>query len=144
MSGQGEAKRTPQEQQRHDLAVRRICRARFAGSPHWEAYTNPGTSESYGIVLPDGRRLYPDIVTRRKGAQISTYLAEVETESSVNEAEALQWREFGELGRRFLLFVPPGHLLRARELCHDLKVPVYGYRVYELTAFWIKIREFRI
>jgi len=137
-------KRSPQEQELHDLAVRRICRARFAGSPAWEAYTNPGDTERYALVLPDGARLYPDIIARRKGAHISTYLAEVETESTVTERESEQWARFAALGRRFLLFVPAGSLLRARELCQQRKVNVHGYRVYELTSFWVRIREFRV
>ncbi len=137
-------KRGPQEQAQHDLAVRRIARARFAGSPHWEVYTNPGSTAQYALVLPDGRRMYPDIVARRKNATISTYVVEVETESTITEYEALQWKELAGLGKRFLLFVPAGCLLRARELCHNLRVPIHGYRVYELTPFWIRIRDYRV
>lgn len=138
------SKRTPQEQAEHDLAVRRICRARFGGNPEWDAFTNPGATERYALILPDGRRLYPDIVARRRGALTSTYVAEVETAGTVNEAEAHQWQELASLGKRFLLFVPAGCLLRARELCHQFRIPVFGYRVYELTAFWVRIRDFPV
>jgi hypothetical protein len=137
-------KRSRQEQAEHDLAVRRICRARFNGNPQWDAFTNPGTTERFALLLPDGRRLYPDIVARRKGDAVSSYVAEVETASTVNEQEAGQWQLFAGLGKRFLLYVPAGSLLRARELCQQRRIAVHGYRVYELTPFWVRIRDFPV
>jgi len=137
-------KRSIREQEEHDLAIRRIARARFAGTPDWETFTNPGESRHYALVLPDGQRIYPDLVARRKGAHASSYVIEVETISTVTEEEAQQWKALSDLERRFLLFIPAGHLLRARELCHRFGITVHGYRVYELTPFWIRIRNFRV
>ena len=138
------AKRTARDQEQHDLAIRRICRARLSRRPGWEFYTNPGDCRNYALVLPDGARVYPDIVGRRRGDGSSSYIAEVETESTVTEGEAAQWKQFAELGKRFILYIPAGSLLYARELCHAHGIAVHGYRVYELTRFWIRIRDFRV
>lgn len=135
------AKRSAPEQARHDLAVRRICRACFSNRARWDVFSNPGDAQRYALVLPEERRLYPDIVVCRKGDPSSAYLVAVETENSICDEKAEQWQELAALGKRFLLFIPAGTLLAARELCQRRRIPVFGYRVYELTPFWIRIRD---
>ena len=73
--------------------------------------------------------VYPDIVVLEN--QRIVMLAEVETETGINQDEALQWLRYSTLCETFYLYVPEGYedvtveLLRENEIRISLRT--YGF-----------------
>lgn len=108
-------RRADQEQSLHDRAAKDIANARFDESKN-DVYVNPD-GEKNAYVGPEDHPTYPDIVVLVKGTGHRTAVAigEVETSSSVDKDEADQWKEYGETGIPFYLYIPAGYSQRAKE-----------------------------
>jgi hypothetical protein len=80
-------------------------------------------------VETENEPVYPDIVVLEN--QRVAVLAEVETETGVNQDEALQWLRYSRLCETFCLYVPEGYedvtveLLRENEIRISLRT--YGF-----------------
>jgi hypothetical protein len=80
-------------------------------------------------VETENEPVYPDIVVLENGRIV--VLAEVETETGVNQNEALQWLRYSTLCETFCLYVPEGYedvtveLLRENEIRISLRT--YGF-----------------
>jgi hypothetical protein len=130
------AQRSRDSQLNHDRWVAVIAREHFAFpndfQPNWEAITNPGEERNIGIVLKDRSIACPDIVVRDRlagpGTNDAMLIAEIETEDTVNDAEAEQWRQFGSSDCNFYLYVPRGSGKKALKLLESTRARgVYEY-----------------
>jgi len=128
------AKRSATEKSQHDTAVRDIARARFGfptdKQPKWRTFINE-PEPTKGVKTTDGSVLYPDIVVVNDKDSVEM-IGEVESDSTVNDEEVAQWRDYSALGTTFYLYVPSG-------LCQDAKtlargVSITGFREYLYTA----------
>jgi len=121
-----------EEIDRHDRLVLRIAEQsfRFPDSSHtnWVTYTNTSSQRMMGVET-ENEPVYPDIVVLENGRIV--VLAEVETETGVNQNEALQWLRYSTLCETFCLYVPEGYedvtveLLRENEIRISLRT--YGF-----------------
>lgn len=133
--------RPPKEQRAHDKAIRDIVAAKYASSNDFHVYINPGKQKNF----PVERALYPDIVLINKTNQRVQAIAEVETESSVNYQERLQWLDYAKTRLPFYLFVPAGSYKDAADIVKRTGTRVediipYGY--YQNKKIWVgAIRE---
>ena len=118
----------------HDGIVIGIAARRFRfpsrNHPNWVTYTNTGSQRMMGVETEDENEpVYPDIVVLED--QRVVMLAEVETETGVNQDEALQWLRYSNLCKTFYLYVPEGYedvtveLLRENEIRINLRT--YGF-----------------
>ena len=121
-----------EEIDRHDRLVLRIAEQSFRfpdpNHPNWVTYTNTSSQKMKGIET-ENEPAYPDIVVLENRRTIM--LAEVETETGVNQDEALQWLRYSRLCETFCLYVPEGYedvtveLLRENEIRISLRT--YGF-----------------
>lgn len=81
------------------------------------------------VIDSDGNELYPDIVILNCTNNKIVMIGEVETISSVNEAEVEQWKQFAGLSIVFYIFYPKGLYAKMSELCK--KVTVSGFFEYQ-------------
>lgn len=123
-----------EEIDRHDWLVVGIAEQRFRfpsrNHPNWVTYTNTSLQRMMGIETEnENEPVYPDIVVLENGRIVM--LAEVETETGVNQDEALQWLRYSSLCATFYLYVPEGYedvtveLLRENEIRISLRT--YGF-----------------
>lgn len=110
--------RSPQEQQEHDDAVRKLATTRFA-IPDWKIALN------LGIRTND----QPDIVAVNDGQVVA--IGEVETETTINREQAAHWKSMAELSPRFYLFVPEGTEELTKNLIEEYKICCAGLRSYK-------------
>jgi len=121
-----------EEIDRHDRLVLRIAEQSFRfpdpNHPNWVTYTNTSSQKMKGIET-ENEPAYPDIVVLENRRTIM--LAEVETETGVNQDEALEWLRYSRLCETFCLYVPEGYedvtveLLRENEIRISLRT--YGF-----------------
>jgi len=78
---------------------------------------------------PDGNELYPDIVVINCVINKVVMIGEIETASSINEAEIEQWQQFTRLLTTFYVFYPKGFYAKMINFCK--KVPLSGIFEYE-------------
>ncbi len=128
MSQQGS--RSSQEKSFHDKAVADIAKIKFPfptkDKPNWKTYLNE-PNQTKGINM-NGSTIYPDIVvvdTQNSAAMIG----EIETQSSVNQNEVEQWKEYSRAGA-FFLYVPSGTESTAKNLISQNNVKISGLRRY--------------
>lgn len=127
--------REPQEKEVHDRAVVDIAKARFDysnTSPTWRTYVNE--PKPMKGIPKNSRIIYPDIVvfdTRDDSLQV---VAEIETESSVNQEETTQWSEYSSVTGRFFLYVPKGFGLLAKGLLVNNNISYAGLREYSYDS----------
>lgn len=100
--------RTTDEQFLHDWVIRSV-KGRF-GREYKEVHINPGDEENYAL---DGQ--YPDAVFVNYGQVVM--IIEVETENTVNEQKAEQWKAMSELGAKLSVLVPADLQKAARDIC---------------------------
>lgn len=133
--------RSPLEQRRHDEAIRDIVAEKYAFSNDFHAHTNPGNNKNF----PVEKVLYPDIVLVARASRRVEAIAEVETESSVNYQERLQWLDYSKTRLPFYLFVPAGSYKNAADIVKRTGIRVadiipYGY--HQNGKIWIgAVRE---
>ncbi len=78
----------------------------------YTVYMNPGSQKNTAV---GGE--YPDIIVTPRGLNTIQFIIEVETEASVNDSEATQWKLYSELGATFYILVPYSSLKAARSIC---------------------------
>jgi hypothetical protein len=61
----------------------------------------------------------------------ATIIEEIETADSINDSEAEQWEDYGNLGVKFLLIVPKGYCVEALRL-----ITKYGAKVSEIWHYY--------
>jgi hypothetical protein len=130
-------KRTFGRQSIHDHVVRLVAQ-QWAKPLGYYITINPDAERN----ISAGPANYPDLVAWRVtgGRNILQWVAEVETEESVTEAEArTQWRPFGALGVPFYLIVPKGYQRSAR-VCAARA----GATLTSITEYGFEIRTFRL
>jgi hypothetical protein len=130
-------KRTFAKQSVHDHIVRLVAR-QWAKPLSYYITINPGAEKN----IAAGRGQYPDLVGWKvaAGKKILQWVAEVETEESVTEAEArTQWRSYAGLGVPFYLIVPKGYRTPAQVCARRalLSLP-------HITEYGFEIKTFRL
>lgn len=120
------------EQVHHDRIVKLLRRRLYNyptdQHPNYMSYQNH-PMKTKAIRSPAGHDSFPDIIVFWPRNDRVVQVAEVETESTVNEEEAKEWREFSQLGADFVLYVPSGCGAAAKKMCADFKVT-------ELYEYW--------
>ncbi len=123
--------RQQEEKSFHDQAVADIAEVKFPfpteDKPNWKTYLNE-PDQTMGISM-NGSQIYPDIVVENTQKNTVALIGEVETESSVNQDEASQWKEYSEAGT-LLLYVPKGTEHTAKSLISKNQIDVYGLRTF--------------
>ena len=99
-------------QSRHDQVIEAVASAQKKHDP----YTNPGQEHNWSIRV-DGEEVYPDVLLCNPGTKTVAHLIEVETEDSVNDAEAVQWATYSRGPGTFWLMVPHHKLAEAQRIC---------------------------
>jgi len=123
------AKRPTHERTEHDAALGQIAKTDFGGHDR-TVHTNPGSEENFPVD-----DAYPDIVEVHTPTSLISAIAEVETQSSVNELEAKeQWEKDAALGTRFYLYVPDTSCVAAKALCEKYGIHPAGIRGYVLVG----------
>ena len=89
-----------EEIDRHDWLVVGIAERRFCfpsrNHPNWVTYTNTSSQRMMGVETEDENEpVYPDVVVLEN--QRVVMLAQVETETGINQDEALQWLMYSNL-----------------------------------------------
>lgn len=140
--------RSDKEQGKHDAVVE-------ASAEKWGdlsdrdliVSTNPGDEENQ-LAGPEWSPRYPDVVIWQPegpGADHGTpiILEEVETESTVDEAEVEQWRDYAELyAYRFNLVVPKGLGQQALDLVDEHGILVTEIITYALEGGRLRFESF--
>ena len=120
------------EMTEHDLVIEKSAHTYRANGG--VAYTNPGSEKNYDI---DG--LYPDIVAKKKDG--STFIGEMETESTVTEDECEnQWKLYSKLGYNFILVVPINQAGLAQRFVRRSKLDV-TLQTYEISGNTVIFRD---
>ena len=122
-----------EEIDRHDRLVLRIAEQsfRFPDPNHtnWVTYTNTSSQKMQSVETEnENEPVYPDIVVLEN--QRIVVLAEVETETGVNQDEALQWQRYSCLCKTFCLYVPEGYEDVTSELLreNEIRISLRTYR----------------
>ncbi len=114
-----------EEQVEHDHIVRLLHKEYYhypsPSHPHLMSFANHPT-KSKAVFDQDGNELFPDIVVLHTTSERLMMIAEVETESSVVEDEAHEWRDFARLGVKFYLYFPKGYGARVTELAQGIEI----------------------
>ncbi|MCW4002630.1 MAG: hypothetical protein NWE95_01785 [Candidatus Bathyarchaeota archaeon] len=129
--------RKKEEEESHDKAVIDISKERFSfpnsSHPDWKTFTNPNGEQNKGIKK-NQETAYPDIVVVDTGKNVAVMIGEVETESTVNDAETEQWKEYSSLCSTFYLYVPEGYGAEAKRILDSKKIAYSGVRTYAYNS----------
>jgi len=117
--------REPEEQALHDhfitLLHKEYYRYPDPSHPHLITFVNHPLKRK-AVRGPDGAECSPDVLVLATDSEQLVMVAEVETESTLDEAEAREWAEFSRLCGRFYLYFPKGFGPRVVALCAGLSV----------------------
>lgn len=132
--------RNADEQRMHDAAVLLIAKERYKFYDK-TAYTNLNIEHNMSAGIANGAEQYPDIVVVDDFTKKPRIIAEVETESTVNEIELRQWNNFVALELNFYLYVPSSAIDRAIEIIDSerLRGGIFGLRRYDMADNKIQI-----
>lgn len=100
--------RSRDEQFLHDWIIEKI-KEKYSRL-YKEVHTNPGKEKRFEF-----KGHYPDVVFINYGQVV--LIAEVETQETINEEEAEEWKELSNLGVQLVLVVPKDMRNAAREVC---------------------------
>jgi hypothetical protein len=100
--------RSQDEQFLHDWVIRKI-KDKYS-KIYKEVHINPGEEKNFQL-----KEHYPDVVFVNYGQVV--LIAEVETQETVNEEEAKEWKELSNLGVQLVLLVPKEMQNAARDIC---------------------------
>lgn len=100
--------RSRDEQFLHDWVIGKI-KEKYSRL-YKEVHTNLGKEKSFEL-----KGYYPDVVFVNYGQTV--LVAEVETQETINEAEAEEWKTLSNLGAQLVLVVPKEMQNAAREIC---------------------------
>lgn len=96
----------------------------------------------------EGNEKYPDVVVwmpSSPGSSSGTakIIEEIETEESVNENEATQWKEYAGLGIPiFRLIVPKSKAAEAKAIVEKKKIGVSDIWIYTITSNDVHFQEY--
>lgn len=123
--------RTVEEQSYHDEIVVLVARARYRFFDK-TTYTNLNGERNMSAGLVRGEEQYPDIVAVEDFTGKPIIIAEIETESMVNDIEIRQWEDYASLNLNFYLYVPTSKVDDAIHLIDDegLRDEIRGLRRY--------------
>jgi hypothetical protein len=111
--------------------------ARRIKIPVWTLVTNPGDTRNEGVPYPvaGGEAIaYPDIIARERFTGKLAAVGEVETASSVTEAEAREeWELYACLAPKFFLYVPKQCEADARRFLRDRRIRPEGLFLFSFT-----------
>jgi hypothetical protein len=130
----------------HLRAVQDIAQARFefptTENPSLRTFVNIPEA-TLPVTDTTGAELVPDIVVVHTPGNILKILAAVETGETVTEDRAMEaWVSFSKLPDvAFYLYVPVGYGGKAKQICKDLKIEVYGFRTWRYVPQGIEINE---
>lgn len=131
------AKRTELSQTEHDDLVALIAKKRFSYTDGSVTYTNPNGEKNCAV---DDQ--YPDIVVvKDKSVQ---RIGEVETEETVTENEAEQWKTYAALNKYFYLYVPKSKVADAKTIIKSKNVGITGLRSFEYVDDELVIKNIEI
>lgn len=116
------------EQVTHGQLVDLIAASRF-NLDDWEVKTD---------CEPNGK-CQADIIAEIDGQLVA--LGEVETENTVTDARAVEWKKFCESCSRFYLFAPEGTEERVIELIEKYQVECAGLRCYSIDGSKLNVRS---
>jgi len=126
--------RTSEEQRYHDQIIMIIARTRyqFYGKT---TYTNLHEEKNMSAGTVRGQEQYPDIVAIDDFTGKPSLIAEIETESTVNESESQQWDDYASLNLNFYLYVPTSNVDDAIGIIDSegLRSEILGLRRYTLV-----------
>lgn len=112
------------EQKKHDDVIE-FVKARLVREGH-KVKVNKGTNKTNAVNDTNDKgekiKIYPDVYTYEEGHLKSIY--EIETQSSVNESEVPQWKQYSKGGVDFFLVVPEDKLEVAKELVDKHQINV--------------------
>jgi hypothetical protein len=100
--------RSRDEQFLHDWVIGKI-KEKYSRL-YKEVHTNPGNEKRFEL-----KGYYPDVVFVNYGQVV--LVAEVETQETINEEEAEEWKDLSNLGAQLVLVVPKEMQNAAREIC---------------------------
>jgi hypothetical protein len=100
--------RSKNEQFLHDWVIEKL-KEKYSRL-YKEVHINPGEEKNFEF-----KGYYPDVVFVNYGQIV--LIAEVETEESINEEEAKEWKGLSNLGVQLVLLVPKEMQNAAREIC---------------------------
>jgi hypothetical protein len=125
--------RTTEAQNDHDWIVQTAA-ARLDATKY-SVYINPGAQKNTAV---GGE--YPDIIVTPRGSNAVQFIIEVETEGSVNDSEAEQWKSYSKLGATFYILVPYPSLQAARTIClrQGIRTRFAYYWIDERRQFQIR------
>jgi hypothetical protein len=118
-------KRSEEKQREHDLIIHTSFKT-------WEdrgdvnVYQNPGDEHNFSVAGV----YYPDIVVLDKTNNLYL-IEEVETEDTVTEEEAKEWKNFANFGVLLNLIVPEEKLEEAKQLSKDItniRIQTYTFK----------------
>lgn len=131
---------TTEELSLHDWLLLEIAGRRFPfpnrKHPNWTSYPNTTVERTMRIETNDWI-VYPDIVVL-EGRRV-VMLGEVETDTGINQTEALQWLEYSGLCGTFYLYVPEGYEEATAELLRDNEIDLSGLRSYTIEDSELEI-----
>ncbi len=125
--------------QRHQGTVMEIARERFPypneEHPELETLLNiPDPAISVGQW--EGEPLYPDIVVVRRPGQWLQLMAQIETEDTITDEQALaKWLPYSKMGD-LLLYVPAGQVQEAKRLGRKHGIRYKGIRTWRFRPVW--------
>ena len=134
--------RTVEEQSYHDEIVLLVARARYRFYD-MTTYTNLNGERNMSAGLVRGGEQYPDIVAVEDFTGKPIIIAEIETESTVNDIEVRQWEDYVSLNLNFDLYVPTSRVDDAISLIDSegLREEIRGLRRYTYVNGEIQINN---
>ena len=127
----------------HDQVVDAVATQRMnypsENHPNSQTYTNPDQEKNF--FVNGDNKVWPDLVvidTKRKAVII---IGEVETESTVNNESAEQWKDYSTRSGDFYLYVPHGYEDEAKRLLNLNGIRCSGIRTYWFENSHVKFAE---
>ena len=99
---------------------------------------NPNGEKNLGLG-PDNNKQYPDVIVGKpespgSGSGTAEIIEEIETEESVSDDEAEQWKDYADLGiKTFRLIVPKSKASDAKKIVEKNKIAVNEIWYYTLA-----------
>lgn len=134
--------RSSQEKSLHDRAVADVAKERLSfpnnDHPNWKTYLNE-PDQTMAVNIGNNNKIYPDIVVIDKSKNQVEILGEVESEATVTNEEAEQWKEYSKATSTFYLYVPKGTEAIAKKLISENSITVAGIRTWQYNSSGIVI-----
>ena len=130
-------KRKELTQKEHDKLVSEIAKRRFSYNDGSITYVNPNGEKNFAV---DDQ--YPDIVVAMDES-VQT-IGEVETEETVTEDEAEQWKTYARLNDYFYLYIPKSKVADAKTIIKTKKIGIRGLRSFEYVDDKLVIKKVEI